>query len=444
MTIVEATDAASGKTYYYDTVLRKTSWVRDELVQAHECREAAEEEKSQSHSNPEEASLDSVYRNDRKRDSLAFQNPLWRTKEHGKNRSRRSILKKTIRTNDRLQREFEMQANPGAVANSSNDESGFNLTADTSKRDKKGKPFCLAVCYPPFMSFAPDHAAGFRDFVRKAVLSNWFQCWIVVVTISDGVVCIVDLVTRSTSTFTVWVTIGTIRTTFTFLYLLTNICYSVVALFFYTLEIVMKMYGCGFRAFIRDPWNWFDTLVVMIAFVFMEDSGGRNAMLGRQTKLVKNIRFLRQASRAARVLRICRGAAKNSGKLSQVAKNAVSKSKKRFVDVDNNFDLDLTYITPQLIAMGVPAKDFLVALYRNPLSEVSRFFNTRHGGRYRIYNCCPEVKPVASRMCSERRLKSLSTQMPYPEKPFYGQVVPFDIQVTGHYIFLFHSSLPSI
>lgn len=43
----------------------------------------------------------------------------------------------------------------------------------------------------------------------------------------------------------------------------------------------------------------------------------------------------------------------------------------------------------QIIAMGVPATGF-IALYRNPINEVVRFFNLRHEGAYRIYNCCPE------------------------------------------------------
>lgn len=30
------------------------------------------------------------------------------------------------------------------------------------------------------------------------------------------------------------------------------------------------------------------------------------------------------------------------------------------------------------------------ATYRNPLPEVQRFFNTRHGGHYKIYNLCAE------------------------------------------------------
>lgn len=68
-------------------------------------------------------------------------------------------------------------------------------------------------------------------------------------------------------------------------------------------------------------------------------------------------------------------------------RKAVSKKKKRFVADD--FDLDLSYITPKIIAMGFPSVG-REGLYRNPLPEVQRFFEKRHAGRYRIYNLCSE------------------------------------------------------
>ena len=59
----------------------------------------------------------------------------------------------------------------------------------------------------------------------------------------------------------------------------------------------------------------------------------------------------------------------------------VSKNKVRFQE--DGFDLDLTYITPRVIAMGAPSEG-AEAAYRNPLSEVVRFFEARHRGRYRL------------------------------------------------------------
>ena len=40
-----------------------------------------------------------------------------------------------------------------------------------------------------------------------------------------------------------------------------------------------------------------------------------------------------------------------------------------------------------MLAMSFPSQG-LMSIYRNPIEEVSRFFNEKYKGRYRIYNCC--------------------------------------------------------
>jgi phosphatidylinositol-3,4,5-trisphosphate 3-phosphatase and dual-specificity protein phosphatase PTEN len=64
-------------------------------------------------------------------------------------------------------------------------------------------------------------------------------------------------------------------------------------------------------------------------------------------------------------------------------RSLVSKKKVRFTE--DGFDLDLTYVTPRVIAMGAPSQGG-EALYRNPLPEVQRFFESRHPGQYKLYD----------------------------------------------------------
>ena len=74
-------------------------------------------------------------------------------------------------------------------------------------------------------------------------------------------------------------------------------------------------------------------------------------------------------------------------KSANLLKRLVSKQKRRYQD--ENFDLDMSYITDRVIAMGYPSVG-CETVYRNSLTDVIRFFHTKHNDRVKIYNLCLE------------------------------------------------------
>ena len=68
-------------------------------------------------------------------------------------------------------------------------------------------------------------------------------------------------------------------------------------------------------------------------------------------------------------------------------RSMVSLKKRRYQR--DGFDLDLTYITDRVIAMGFPCEG-RQAVIRNTMRATQNFLEMKHSGRYRVYNLCCE------------------------------------------------------
>ncbi|KAG1878385.1 hypothetical protein C8R48DRAFT_686766 [Suillus tomentosus] len=74
--------------------------------------------------------------------------------------------------------------------------------------------------------------------------------------------------------------------------------------------------------------------------------------------------------------------------MAEFLRRLVSGGKARFKDPNLDLELDLAYVTDQVIVMGYPAAG-IEGFYRNRREDAQRFLTARHGSDFWVFNFCP-------------------------------------------------------
>ncbi|XP_053400350.1 phosphatidylinositol 3,4,5-trisphosphate 3-phosphatase TPTE2-like [Mercenaria mercenaria] len=152
---------------------------------------------------------------------------------------------------------------------------------------------------------------------------------------------------------------------------------SQIIIGYFVLELIARIFYKG-ELFFHSWMDILDMIVVIATFVI--DLVLSNTSVPR----------LGVIGRGIRILRIVRGIyliSQQRKHLAVATRKIVSQNKRRYVK--DGFDLDLCYITERVIAMSFPSSG-VQSMYRNNIREVSKFFEAKHKGHYKLYNACSE------------------------------------------------------
>jgi len=150
-----------------------------------------------------------------------------------------------------------------------------------------------------------------------------------------------------------------------------------IILFAYTVEIVIR--GLHYHYWL-NVLNILDVLIVVGSIIFQILSVVDNIQIDDEDSLddvALYFRFLRTVYKLILVVK----------RLPKGFRGMVRNNKQGFHDEE--WDLDLCYISDRIISMGLPSTG-LESLYRNPIDEVRRFLDQFHYGKYIVFDLCEE------------------------------------------------------
>ncbi|CAM1319655.1 TPTE2 (predicted) [Pycnogonum litorale] len=158
--------------------------------------------------------------------------------------------------------------------------------------------------------------------------------------------------------------------------------YDMIAMVFicyFMIEVSVRLFAKGVHDFFIAWYNVVDLVVIVVSFIitiiystvdFANAGYAKLVVIGRLVRLVLFVRLCTERKHIEKGVR-----------------HVVGENKRRYKK--DGFDLDLTYVTEKIIAMSFPSSGRM-SMYRNPIKQVAKFFNTKHPDHYRIYNLCSE------------------------------------------------------
>eukprot|EP00485_Elphidium_margaritaceum_P019142 CAMPEP_0202728538 /NCGR_PEP_ID=MMETSP1385-20130828/185677_1 /ASSEMBLY_ACC=CAM_ASM_000861 /TAXON_ID=933848 /ORGANISM="Elphidium margaritaceum" /LENGTH=589 /DNA_ID=CAMNT_0049394789 /DNA_START=21 /DNA_END=1787 /DNA_ORIENTATION=+ len=151
----------------------------------------------------------------------------------------------------------------------------------------------------------------------------------------------------------------------------------------YLVEILLRIYAKRPEFFFKDPLEALDLTVVIASCLLSLVQHSNAAVFVRAARSLRAFRALR----IFRSLRVCVRSTKTLRNAPQGMRILVRLNKQGFHD--ETYDLDLCYVTANVLAMSLPSTGF-EQMYRNPIADVAAFMDEHHGTHYMIFDLCLE------------------------------------------------------